>query len=82
MVDKVISLINVIRDLVSTNPKLIKFVTVGTALVGVFALITGIAFKVVSALSGVTLFFYTFGDAFTKLSGLMKTGALTILGFL
>lgn len=82
VVDKVLSLVDGLRNLVANNPALVKFATVGVAIAGVLLIIAGVALKVTSALSGLSLMLLTFGKSFGDIGTLIKTGSLKILSTL
>ena len=79
---RLVSLAEGIVSLVENNPALVKMATIGIALVGVLLVIAGIALKVTSALSGLSLMILATGTSFKSIGGLMKTGVLKMLGVL
>lgn len=82
VIDKVIALADCLRNLVATNPELVKIATVGVAVVGVLLVLAGVALKVTSAMSGLSLMLLTMGKTFGSIGGLIKTGSLKILSTL
>lgn len=82
IVDKVLDVANSIRALVANNPQLIKIATVGVTIAGVFLVLAGVALKVTSAMSGLSLMLLTFGKSFKDIGTLIRTGSLKILGTL
>ena len=81
-IDLLLSLCDVIRDLISNNPALAKFAVVGTAIGGALLVLVGVSLKATSALSGLSLVLLTFGKSFSDLGGILKKGALKIMSVL
>lgn len=79
---KIVALADGLLNLVENNPELVKLITIGVAVTGVLLLISGIALKVTSALSGLSLMLLVTGNSFKSIGTLMKTGILKILGTL
>lgn len=75
----IVSLAQAFLDLVKNNPALAKFVTIGTALVGVLLVVSGVALKVAGSLGYLTLMLSQLGGSFSAIGGIMKSGALKIL---
>lgn len=77
------NLLKGVVNMVKNNPKLTKLVTIITATSGALLLFSGVAFKVISALSSfcltITLFKSTFGTVSSALSNGIKTLASRIL---
>ena len=69
-------------DLADTHPKLVKLGVQLVAIAGILLTVTGIALKVASAFSGVSLMILAFGNSFNSIGGLLKSGALKIMGTL
>ena len=82
VIDKVLDLADGLRALVASNPELIKIVTVGGAIAGVLLVLAGVALKVTSAMSGLSLMLLTMGKSFGSIGGIIKTGSLKILSTL
>lgn len=82
VIDKVLDLADSLRTLVANNPELVKIVTVGGAITGVLLVLAGVALKVTSAMSGLSLMLLTFGKSFKDIGTLIRTGSLKILGTL
>ncbi len=82
IVDKVIEFADSLRKLVSSNPNLIKLITIGGAIAGVFSVLIGVALKATSAFSGLSLMLLTMGKSFRDIGGIIKVGSLKILGTL
>jgi len=82
VIDKVLALADSLRGLVANNPELVKIATIGVAVVGVLLILAGVALKVTSAMSGLSLMLLTMGKTFGSIGTLIKTGALKILGTL
>lgn len=82
VVDKVLGLADSIRQLVANNPQLVKIATVGVAIAGVLLVLAGVALKFTSAFSGISLMLLTMGKSFSSIGGIVKTGALKMLGTL
>lgn len=81
-VEKINTLLMTLVELCQTNPRLIKFGIVLTAIAGSILVLTGIFLKVTSALSGVSLMILATGNTVNTIGGLFKTGALKIKGVL
>lgn len=77
---KIVSLAESLFNLIETHPEIAKFVIMGGALVGVFLLLTGIALKLASAFSGLSLMLMSSGKSFKSIGGLMQTGAKRLIG--
>lgn len=82
VVDKVLALADSLRNLVSNNPKLVKLMTIAVAITGVFLVLAGVALKVTSAFSGLSLMFLASGKTFSSLGSLFRVGALKMMGVL
>lgn len=74
VVDGVIKLADAVRDFLKTNPELAKSIIKGTALAGVFMLISGAGLKLASSL-GMLKFSLS-----TLFSGMKATNGFTLLG--
>lgn len=79
---KVVALAESFLQLVENNPALARMAVIGSAVVGVLLVLAGIALKVTSALSGLSLMLLTTGKSFGSIGSIMKTGILKILGTL
>lgn len=79
---KLVVLADAFKDLVANNPAIAKFAIVGVAIVGVLLLISGIALKVASSISMLTIGLTQFSGAFHAVAGLLKAGALKVVGAL
>lgn len=80
--EKVNVLVSSIVKLCQTNPELVKFGIVVVAVVGALLLISGVALKFMSSLGMLTIGLTQFGVAFSSIGGLLRTGALKIVGTL
>lgn len=79
---KLVVLADAFKDLVANNPAIAKFAIVGVAIVGVLLLISGIALKVASSIGMLTIGLTQFSGAFHAVAGLLKAGALKVVGAL
>lgn len=79
---KLVVLADAFKDLVANNPAIAKFAIVGVAVVGVLLLISGIALKVASSIGMLTIGLTQFSGAFHAVAGLLKAGALKVVGAL
>lgn len=82
IVDKVLSLADSVRNLVANHPNIIKFATVGVTVAGVLLVLAGVALKVTSAFSGLSLMLLTMSKSFGSIGGIIRTGSLKILSTL
>ena len=71
-----------LKELIIQYPMLAKVLSIGGAIVGTLAVLSGIFLKFTSAMSGVSLFMMTFGRNFASLGALIKSGSLKILSAL
>ena len=74
LLDKVMDLADSFIKLVDTNPSLLKFVTIAVALGGALLLLSGIALKGISALSGLCIVMQTFGGSFRAMTKAVLLG--------
>ena len=79
---KVVSLADSFFNLIENNPGIAKFIIMGTAIAGVLLVLVGVALKVTSAFSGISLMLLTMGKSFSSIGGLMKSGILKVMGTL
>lgn len=79
---KLVVLADAFKNLVANNPAIAKFVIIGTAIVGVLLLISGIALKVASSIGMLTIGLTQFSGAFHAVAGLLKAGAMKVVGAL
>lgn len=82
LAEKLVGLASAFKDLVANNPALARFAILGSAITGVFLLVSGVALKLLSSISMLTIGLKSFGGAFSAVSGLLKSGALKIVGAL
>lgn len=80
--DKVNILIKGLVSMCQTHPELVKLGMVFVAVAGALLVMGGVALKFASSLAMLTIGLMNFSDAFSKISGLLKTGSLKILGTL
>lgn len=80
--EKVNVLITNIVKLCQTNPGLVKTGMVLVALAGAFLIFSGVALKLMSSLGMLTIGLTQFGYAFSSISGILRSGAIKILGTL
>ena len=80
--EKVNVLITNIVKLCQTNPGLVKTGMVLIALAGSLLIFSGVALKLLSSLGMLTIGLTQFGSAFSSISGILRSGALKILGTL
>lgn len=80
--EKVNVLITNIVKLCQTNPGLVKTGMVLVALAGSLLIFSGITLKLLSSLGMLTIGLTQFGSAFSSISGILRSGALKILGTL
>lgn len=80
--EKVNVLITNIVKLCQTNPGLVKTGMVLVALAGAFLIFSGVALKLMSSLGMLTIGLTQFGSAFSSISGILRSGAMKILGTL
>lgn len=80
--EKVNVLITNIVRLCQTNPGLVKTGMVLVALAGSLLIFSGVALKLMSSLGMLTIGLTQFGSAFSSISGILRSGALKILGTL
>ena len=80
--EKVNVLITNIVKLCQTNPGLVKTGMVLVALAGTLLIFSGVALKLMSSLGMLTIGLTQFGSAFSSISGILRSGALKILGTL
>lgn len=80
--EKLAGLISSIISLCETNPELVKLIMTVTAIAGAFLTLVGIALKITSALSGLSLMLLTFGKSFSDIGSLVKVGSMKMLGTL
>ena len=80
--EKVNVLITNIVRLCQTNPGLVKTGMVLVALAGTLLIFSGVALKLMSSLGMLTIGLTQFGSAFSSISGILRSGALKILGTL
>lgn len=72
-------LITALVNLCETNPRLVKFGIVLTAIAGSLLVVMGVLLKVASAFSGVSLMLLASGKTFDSIGGLFKSGISKIL---
>ena len=77
---KIVSLADGLFNLLENNPSIAKFIIIGSALAGVLLLLTGVALKVTSAFSGLSLMLLSSGKSFKNIGGMMKSGVLKLIG--
>lgn len=82
LAEKLVGLASAFKDLVANNPALARFAILGSAITGVFLLVSGVALKLLSSIGMLTIGLKSFGGAFSAVSGLLKSGALKIVGAL
>lgn len=82
LTDVLLSFASSLRKLLANNPELATLATVFVTLAGVLMIFAGIALKITSALSGLSLMLLTFGASYSSIGGLLKAGSLKILGVL
>ena len=82
LAERLVNLASAFKDLVANNPAIAQFVIKGFAIAGVLLLVSGVALKFVSTLGFLTLGLQSFGGSFSAVTGLLKTGALKMLGAL
>ena len=80
--EKVNVLITGLVKLCQTNPELVKMGMVIVAVAGALMIIMGIVLKVASALGMLTIGLTQFSGAFHAVAGLLKAGALKVVGAL
>ena len=80
--EKLAGLISSIISLCETNPGLVKLIMTITAIAGVFLTMVGVALKITSALSGLSLMLLTFGKSFSDIGSIVKVGSMKMLGTL
>ena len=80
--EKLAGLISSIISLCETNPGLVKLIMTITAIAGAFLTMVGVALKITSALSGLSLMLLTFGKSFSDIGSLVKVGSMKMLGTL
>ena len=80
--EKLAGLISSIISLCETNPGLVKLIMTITAIAGAFLTLVGVALKITSALSGLSLMILAFGKSFKEIGGLIKVGSMKMLGTL
>lgn len=80
--EKLAGLISSIISLCETNPELVKLIMTVTAIAGAFLTLVGIALKITSALSGLSLMLLTFGKSFSDIGSIVKVGSMKMLGTL
>lgn len=68
--------------LVESNPGLAKFATIAVAIGGALLVVGGIAMKLLGSLGYLTLMISQLGTSFGAIGGIMKAGAVKILGAL
>lgn len=80
--EKLAGLISSIISLCETNPGLVKLIMTITAIAGAFLTLVGVALKITSAFSGLSLMILAFGKSFKEIGGLIKVGSMKMLGTL
>lgn len=80
--EKLAGLISSIISLCETNPGLVKLIMTITAIAGVFLTMVGVALKITSALSGLSLMLLTFEKSFSDIGSIVKVGSMKMLGTL
>ena len=78
----VVKLASAFVDLIKNNPQLAKFATLGTALAGVFLVISGVALKFAGSLGYLSLMLRSLSTSFGTIGTVMKAGATKIVGAL
>lgn len=76
------SFITQLVELCKTNPKLVQFGIVATAIAGAILILVGVAFKAISALSSLSLLLVTSGEALSKIGTLFSVAKAKILSTL
>lgn len=79
---KLVGLADGLVSILENNPALVKLITVGSAVAGVLLILAGVALKITSALSGVSLMLLAMGKSFSSIGGFIKTGALKMMSTL
>lgn len=79
---KIVTLADGLFNLLENNPSLAKLVIIGSAVAGVMLVLAGVALKMTSAFSGLSLMLLTMGKSFSSIGGLMKSGILKVMGTL
>lgn len=79
---KLLGLADAFKDLLANNPEIAKFVTVATAIAGALMLVSGVALKFASTIGMLTIGLCSFGNSFSTISTLLRSGVLKILGAL
>lgn len=82
LAERLVNLASAFKDLVANNPAIAEFAIKGFAIAGVLLLVSGVALKLMSSLGFLTLGLQSFGGSFSAVTGLLKTGALKMLGAL
>ena len=80
--DKVNTLIGKIVELCQTHPEVVKWGMVIVAVAGGLLVFAGVALKVMSAMGMMTIGLTQFGNAFSSIGALIKSGSLKIIGSL
>lgn len=76
------NLIDKLVDFIGTHSSLVKMIAVITAVGGVLLVLGGIALKFISAIASVNLMIVSMGHTWSTIGGVLKTGALKMLGTL
>lgn len=78
LAEKIVVLADGFFNLLESNPQIAEFVTIGSALAGVLLVLVGVALKITSAFSGLSLMLLTTGNSFSSIGSLFSSGILKI----
>ena len=74
VVDLILKFADGLRKVIKDNPKLAKFAVIITAIAGALLLVSGVALKAISSLSGLCIVMKTFGGSFKDIVSVVKSG--------